>query len=109
MMTRFSFPVRKFALGLGGRLRLPGAALTEEPLSQELRAWHPDAQGLEGCWAWAQPHSNSPGHFNGVPAHRYPMPGHGAVRLWPDLQQLDGTLKPSFRFFLEVCIVKQIY
>ena len=40
-------------------------------------------------------HSNCPGHFNSVPAQWYPMPGHGGVRLWPDLQQLGGTLKPS--------------
>ena len=95
MMTRFSSPVLKSALGVGGSLRLPGAALTEEPVSEVVQAQHPDAQGLEGCWAGAQPHSNCPGHFNSVPAQWYPMPGHGGVRLWPDLQQLGGTLKPS--------------
>lgn len=79
MMTRVSSPVLKFALGWGGSLRLPGAGLTEEPASEVVQARHPDAQGLEGYWAGAQPHSNSLGHANGVPAPWYPMPGHGGV------------------------------
>jgi len=55
MMTRLSSPALKSALGLGGSLRLPGAALAEEPVSEVVQARHPDAQGLEGCWAGHSP------------------------------------------------------
>lgn len=89
------FSCSEVCSGVGRKPQAAQAGLTEEPVSEVVQARHPDAQGLEGCWAGAQPHSNSLGHSNGVPAPWYPMPGHGGVRLWPDLQQLSGTLKPS--------------